>query len=378
MLDSGNFTDTPTPQGITKTRALLSAMETLGYSVVNVGERDLRQGYDALIENVGERDFALVSANVVRNDTKETVFEPYVVVDARAPEGDATERVGVIGVVRFNPIFRKPGPDGAELAIVHPIEPVKQAVAKLRDQGVERIVLLAALHRDDAARIVGQVPEIDFVVGSYGGHFLTAEDRVDGAAWLLYSGNQGKRVGETRVYVEPGGELSQRTRMHMLSKFYPADQSMLDYVNSVPLESAGAEAAAIASRARVAGNGPYVGTKACQTCHGPQYDEWSETAHAGALISIEKQQGKVPPQCQTCHTTAAGLPGGFVSRDATPTLASVGCESCHGAGRRHLEDPERPFGKIGLSSCTVCHDPKNSPKFDYYSYIVRVNHQATR
>ncbi len=55
-----------------------------------------------------------------------------------------------------------------------------------------------------------------------------------------------------------------------------------------------------------------------------------------------------------------------------------GCESCHGAGRRHLEDPERPFGKIGLSSCTVCHDPKNSPRFDYYSYIVRVNHQATR
>ena len=50
----------------------------------------------------------------------------------------------------------------------------------------------------------------------------------------------------------------------------------------------------------------------------------------------------------------------------------------HGPGRRHLEDPERPFGKIGLSSCTVCHDPKNSPKFDYYSYVSRVNHQASR
>jgi 2',3'-cyclic-nucleotide 2'-phosphodiesterase (5'-nucleotidase family) len=378
LLDSGNFTDTPTPQGITKTRALLTAMETLGYSVVNVGERDLRQGYAALLENVGERNFALVSANVVRNDTKETVFEPFVIVDARAPEGEATERVGVIGVVRFNPIFRKPGPDGAELAIVHPVEPVKQAAAKLREQGVERIVLLAALHRDDAARIVGQVPEIDFVVGSYGGHFMTKEDRVDDGAWLFYSGNQGKRFGETRVYTEPGGEVSQRTRMHLLSKMYPAEQAMLDYVNSVPFEPDAAAIAAVTSQAQVTGSGPYIGTTACQTCHGAQYDEWSGTAHAQALTTIEEQQGKALPQCQPCHTTAAGLPGGFVSREATPTLASVGCESCHGPGRRHLEDPERPFGKIGLSSCTVCHDPKNSPKFDYYGYVARVNHQASR
>ena len=60
------------------------AMENLGYSVVNVGERDLRQGYEALVENLGERKFALVSANVVRNDTKQTVFEPYAIVEAVA------------------------------------------------------------------------------------------------------------------------------------------------------------------------------------------------------------------------------------------------------------------------------------------------------
>jgi hypothetical protein len=378
LLDSGNFTDTPTPKGITKTRALLTAMEKLGYSVVNVGERDLRQGYDALMENVGERDFALVSANVVRNDTNETIFKPYVVVDVAAPEGDATVRVGVIGVARFNPIFRKPGPEGSELAIVHPAEPVKKAAAELREQGIVRIVLLAALHRDDAAKIVGTVPEINFVVGSYGGHFMTTEDRVDNSAWLLYSGNQGKRLGETRVYAAADGEVSQRTRMHLLNEMYPADQTMLDYVNSVPVEADDAAIAAVTSRAQVVGTGPYVGTQACQTCHGVEYDQWAGTAHANALTTVEKQGRGAQPQCQTCHATASGQPGGFVSRAATPTLASVGCESCHGPGRRHLEDPERPFGKIGLSSCTVCHDRKNSPKFDYYDYVSRVNHQASR
>ena len=352
-------------------------MDRLGYSVVNVGERDLRQGYDALMDSVGERDFALVSANVVRNDTKEPIFKPYVVVDAAAPRGGATMRVGVIGVVRFNPIFRKPGPGGSELAIVHPVEPVKQAVAELRKQGVERIVLLAALHRDDAARIVEAAPEIEFVVGSYGGHFMTTEDRVENSAWLLYSGNQGKRFGETRVSIEPAGGVSQRTRMHLLNEMYPADQTMLEYVNSVPVHADEAAVAAVTARVEGVGSGPYVGTKACQTCHGAEYEAWEGTAHANALTTVEKQGGGAQPQCNTCHATAAGLPGGFVSREATPTLASVGCESCHGPGRRHLEDPERPFGTIGLSSCTVCHDRKNSPKFDYYSYVSRVNHQAS-
>ena len=352
-------------------------MERLGYKVVNVGERDLRQGYDALIDNLGERGFALVSANLVRNDTKKTVFDPYAIVEAAAPQGDATERVGVIGVARYNPIFRKPGPEGSELAIVHPVAPIKQAVAELQEQGIEWIVLLAALHRDDAARIVGQVPEIDFVIGSYGGHYTTAVDQVDNA-WLLYSGNQGKRLGETRVFLEDDGRLEQRTRMHLLTTMYPSDQGMLDYVNSVPAEADTAAVAAVTAPAAVGGRGPYVGTEVCQTCHGAEYEHWSNTAHAHALATLEKQVKKAPPQCQTCHATATGLPGGFVSRQATPTLASVGCESCHGPGRRHLQDPERPFGKVALSSCTVCHDPKNSPKFDYYSYVARVNHQASR
>jgi hypothetical protein len=280
-------------------------------------------------------------------------------------------------VVRFNPIFRKPGPDGADLAIVHPNEPVKAAVTALREQGVDYVVLLAALHRDDAARIVGEVPGIDFVVGSYGGHFTGGEDRVDGGTWLLYSGNQGKRFGETRVY-EDDGKVSQLTRLHFLNRIYPVDPAMMEFVNTVPLEADDVALAAVTSKGQQTDDGPYLGIKVCQSCHGAEYEEWSGTAHAQAYATLEKGEGSGLPQCQICHTTAAGLPGGFVSRDATPTLAAVGCESCHGPGRRHVEDTTRPFGKVGLSSCTVCHDPANSPKFDYYSYVTRVNHQASR
>ncbi len=49
LLDSGNFSDNPTAEGDHNTTALLGAMNTLGYEVVNLGERDIRMGYDELL-----------------------------------------------------------------------------------------------------------------------------------------------------------------------------------------------------------------------------------------------------------------------------------------------------------------------------------------
>jgi 2',3'-cyclic-nucleotide 2'-phosphodiesterase (5'-nucleotidase family) len=350
-------------------------MEMLGYDVINVGERDVRQGYDALVETLGERDVPLVSANLVRNDTKQPVFPPSIVIDVAAPSGDRTVKVGVVGVMRFNPIFRKPGPDGSEMAIVHPVEAVKSAVAELKKTGVEIVVLLAALHRDDAARIAEAVPELDFVIGSYGGHYTSKEDAV-GDAWLLYSGNQGKRFGETRVYRDDDGTLAQWSRMHLLTRMYPSDLSMVEFVNAVPSvsEEVAAKQSVTAADPATRG-GPYVGSESCKSCHASEYEQWEQTAHAHAFETLGEEH-RDRTDCRSCHTVASGVAGGFVSVESTPDLASVGCESCHGAGREHTRQPTSRYGAVGLSSCTVCHDPGNSPKFDYYSYVDKVNHQA--
>jgi 2',3'-cyclic-nucleotide 2'-phosphodiesterase (5'-nucleotidase family) len=373
LVDSGNFTDNPTPKGLARTKGLLEGMARLGYSVVNVGERDVREGYPAFMSTVAGRKLEFVSANLVRQGGDAPVFRPFSIVEAKL-SGGRVVRVGVIGALRFNPVFLEAGPDGSQMAIVHPLEPVRRAVAELRKAGADVIVLLAAMHRDDAARLAEEIPELDFVVGSYGGHISEADDRVGEGAWLLYSGNQGKRFGETRVWVdEKSGTARQQTRMHFLNRTYPASESMLAFVNSIPQE----EAAAVAATA-TAGTGtpgPYAGSEACRGCHATEYEEWQGGPHANALLTLEQKNAGARKECLGCHTTAAGLAGGYTDPKSTPGLASVGCESCHGASRAHLAAPEKPYGAIGVSSCTVCHNPANSPKFDYYSYVTRVNHR---
>jgi 2',3'-cyclic-nucleotide 2'-phosphodiesterase (5'-nucleotidase family) len=242
LLDSGNFSDNPTPAGDVKTKGLLQAMGRLGYSVVNVGDRDIRMGYPDFAARTAGLPFTFVSANIVDRVTQRPIFKPHAIVEMPAAEGGGVLRVGVVGAVRFNPVFLKAGPDGGNIVIVHPLDRVRAEVEALRAQHVHVVVLLAALHKNDAVALAREVPGIDFVFGSYGGLVTTTEER-HGDATLLYCGNRGQRLGETRVFLKEGAIAGAQSKLHTLTRHYPADQAMLDFVNTVPREPVPSEAA---------------------------------------------------------------------------------------------------------------------------------------
>ena len=210
-------------------------MDRIGYAAVNVGDRELALGYDEFMSRAKGVSYPFISANIVRRDTQEPVFPPYAIVQATSPDGKARLKVGVLGATRYNPLFLKAGPGNSNLVIVKPEEVLPRYIDEVRAKS-DVVILLAALHKEEAKRIVRRVPGIRFVVAAYGG-IITAREEKEAGAWLLYAGNQGKRVGETRVFL--GGDhevLAAETYMHLLTARYPHDQKMLDFVNRVAAE----------------------------------------------------------------------------------------------------------------------------------------------
>lgn len=257
LLDSGNLSDSPSPSGDIKTHALVEAMGDLGYRAANVGERDLAMGYDAFVERTKHAKFPFISSNVVRKDNREPVFDPYVVLEVPYRVGSATRklRVGVIGAARHNPIFLKAGPrgSGTNLVIRNPKEVLPGYVAELREKA-DVVVLLAALHKEDARRLVREIDGIDYVIGAYGGIYTTREER-EGETLLLYSGNQGKRIGETRLFLdEAGGVRDATTYMYFLIAKYPGLESMTAYVAKVHEKLAAVEPKPVTLEAASAGS----------------------------------------------------------------------------------------------------------------------------
>jgi len=80
------------------------------------------------------------------------------------------------------------------------------------------------------------------------------------------------------------------------------------------------------------------------------------------------------PECVQCHSTGFGEPGGFaeVDRSTLQTWGNVQCEACHGPLGGHPRDERVSPQPVTEQTCLGCHDPANSPDFDFESYRMAI------
>ena len=228
LLDAGNFSDNPTEKGDIRTAALLKEMVNLGYKAVSVGDRDLTMGYDDLMKRIDGVPMPFISTNIVTQGTTNPVFPPYAVVETRAKDGKPL-RIGVLAVIRYTPVWQKSGPKGTNLAVAPVVEMLRRYYAEVRAKS-DLVVLLASLAKDDLREVARQLPEFDMIVGSYGGIYSTKEER-EGKVAIYYTGNQGKRIGESRILLDASRRPSEiRSYMHFLTANYPSDRQMADRI----------------------------------------------------------------------------------------------------------------------------------------------------
>src|SRR5712691_5506955 len=122
-MDTGNFSETGSPDGLIKTKALVSAMAEMGYVAANVSERELASGYESFLERKKEAKFPLVSANFVFQSNGKPIVSPYTIVtlDPKKYKGlKKPLRVAITGVTRFNPTFLKSAPPKDNVIVSDP------------------------------------------------------------------------------------------------------------------------------------------------------------------------------------------------------------------------------------------------------------------
>lgn len=120
---------------------------------------------------------------------------------------------------------------------------------------------------------------------------------------------------------------------------------------------------------RVSGPAPqYAGSPACLECHESVHTLEVNTRHAQAFETLKRVHQENNSSCLPCHTVGYGLPTGFVSETATPQLAGVQCENCHGPAGNHAANPSdltaRPRTDIAGQVCGGCHNGTHNPTFD--------------
>lgn len=125
---------------------------------------------------------------------------------------------------------------------------------------------------------------------------------------------------------------------------------------------------------RAKGGADFVGSESCRPCHEEEFKSWLGTMHAIAYKTLQKTGNDRDPECVGCHVVGLEHESGFRSVEEQPAMASVGCESCHGAGSKHIQSPYEAYGVAGEKSCMSCHVPAHSPNFSFTEYWEKIKH----
>lgn len=122
------------------------------------------------------------------------------------------------------------------------------------------------------------------------------------------------------------------------------------------------------------GQAAFVGSAACQECHADAFPLWEASKHHESWKTLEGVGKQFHLNCTGCHVTGWERPGGVCRLDKTAGRESVGCESCHGPGSLHAEDPSKDniTAKPGQAVCVTCHNRENSPHFDFATYVPKI------
>lgn len=122
------------------------------------------------------------------------------------------------------------------------------------------------------------------------------------------------------------------------------------------------------------GQAAFVGSAACQDCHAEAFPVWEGSKHHEAWKTLEGVGKQFHLNCTGCHVTGWQKPGGVCRLDKVAGRESVGCESCHGPGSIHVEDPTASniTARPDASVCVTCHNRENSPHFDFALYVPKI------
>ncbi len=385
LAETGDFAAGYDDAGRVKTSTYLEGLRDLGYDAVGAGESELSGGAEAWEEMLGRNPLEVISGSFTRRGSADLYLKPWVVKEYEL-KGGRSLRVGFIGLSSYNSVFASPGGAGATLVMRDPVEQARRLLHQV-DGESDFVVLLANLSPREVKQVVEAAPgTIDLVLASYSDRLSPRSLEDIGGVPTLYAGDQGRRLGEVRLFQDEAGVRTMTGhRVHLTSRYPQVNRyqrmidGMLARVNKIMKEGGGGEergaqsAAGLAQAALPAAQG-YLGSNACLACHNGAYQVWEHSGHAHAMRTLVDANQDFNPECVRCHTTGFGSPEGFRTAGSTPNLANVQCEACHGIGAAHVKETSAPYGSVPPRVCFTCHTRENSPDFSFFKYWKIIEH----
>ncbi len=373
-----------------KAQLIAESYRLMKLSAISPGVRDMAAGWDFLIDLIQKSGAIWVMTNGVF----EGESSPFVHSWVWEKNG---LKIGILGVVDEKGFTGVPG-----LTLQSPESSVREGIAELKEQGVDRIILLSGLGQDRDQELGRQVAGLDLIVSSRTLNPTQNPLKV-GDALMVEAPLEGQQIGS----LSWEGNLVHHVQVPLLKDFqndsHPVALLLQQFRES---ESARASNEKIPLRTDVK---PFVANPTrCANCHKKQFDFWEKTKHASAYLVLYPKKQHLNQDCVGCHTLS-GFKGDspelqdlmkwvfgtthpkpldsrldpkrfkklqqrfiqrthFMERQGRldQNFLNVQCEHCHGNRTDHLAGKGLGLVKssIKIETCRTCHQPPNAKFID--------------
>lgn len=395
LLDAGNLlfrrsTISHSQEVVTAT-GLMHIYQQMAYDAVAVGPNDLAAGLE-LLRSGQEQGFPWLSANLT-DKHRQPLFPAAKIIERGGM------KIGIIGLTG------QPDTPSQE-TLVADWRAVLPAQLDRLGREARLTIVLSSLSAQDNAEITRLYPQTQLLITA-DGQQGNLTPRVANSTLVTQTMNQGKYLGVLSLDWIPGGTwpsgkqpgpeipsdkaatqpaCSFSGNFIPLGKHLPEDPRIATLIEDIKAQiSAHNRQAADRSRQNgtaVADLGSMTGALRCQECHPRQTEFWLTTAHARSYSTLQQRQQNFNFDCLPCHVTGQAPAGAKATPPSVEvfltlpaSLQSVGCESCHGPGQAHSQNPQQvnPGKEVMEATCRTCHTRERDPLFNYRQKISRVS-----
>ena len=357
---------------------IVRANEQMEMAVVNLSYRDLHYAQRLFTPNAALKPekASLISANVKIPNAN---IAPYTIKTLLAKRLKKPLRIAFIGLSEAPSDDRKEAIAKQGFTVADPLESAKATLAEVKDKA-DLNIIVGYFKPGTANKLATQNSELDLII-AYDDRGIVSDPKQVNNALIVYATRQSKYLGELRMYADVTGEIERFTTRYVeLDSVIPDDAAMLETTKKARAEigvvqQRMAEEIAAAHAAKGNQASIYVTAETCAKCHQDEYDKWKQTRHSHAFAVLETKNRAFDNACVGCHSVGFQKQG-FINIKATPQLAHVQCESCHGSGAEHAAKPQKGLYKTPPtpSMCITCHDRENSPDFVFDKYWPVIAH----
>jgi hypothetical protein len=370
-VDLGDISPRGGPQALLKYETAMTALGLMKYSAVGLGKNEF---YLPLLEALASTDNNKLAPRILAANLKDEDDPPLVYPWKVVKEGNTTFGVaGVIGPGLIKEVGKFPNvkfnPNAGKQVLLDLAKNKPDLVMILyqgsEDEARECAKICAKLHKDNA-----QFPKVDAILCLEKEEEPSGIAKKEGDTLILGIGHKGRYVGVLGAFRNqangpfelkyqlvsvgpewetPKGKEKDNPVMVLMEE-YAKKVKDRNYLTKYPRSKHPVQVAVA--------NAKYIGSEACSNCHAHAAKVWEGSHHSHAFDKLVKKAinpslRQFDGECVSCHVVGFQYTTGYADPANTEKqnvrLLNVGCESCHGPGSAHANNPNNADFKAQIN-----------------------------